>query len=196
MITRPSDLVGIVFYGTRHHSNANEYEHVFEFRDLSTPDVRLIRELEEILEDPTDFQERIGHGETAAVEGSYGSSALLKYALSTGQLMISQVRVKIASRRVILFTACHDPYPNEGDTCKKRQSAILQAKDIRDKGISIGVMPLGATAFDFTGFFNEITSEQDDGMGQDENAAALVDLDALLRRLQSKVQRHRPLMKV
>eukprot|EP00041_Stephanoeca_diplocostata_P016503 m.325381 g.325381 ORF g.325381 m.325381 type:complete len:632 (+) comp20384_c0_seq5:53-1948(+) len=197
MIARPSDLVGIVFYGTQHNSNSNDHEHIYEFRDLGTPDVHLIRMLEAIVENPDDFEERIGHGDTATVEDSYGTSALLKYALSTAQLMISQVRIKVASRRVIIFTAVDDPYPDAGDAHKKRQNAISQARDVRDKGIAIGVMPLSNTAFDSTLFYNEITSDQSDngGIPVDETAI-LQDQDALLRRLQSKVQRHRPLMKI
>lgn len=48
IITAPRDPIGVVFYGSKHKKNANEFSNIHEFLELGAPSARSIQSLERL----------------------------------------------------------------------------------------------------------------------------------------------------
>ncbi|EGG22548.1 ATP-dependent DNA helicase [Cavenderia fasciculata] len=184
IITSESDLIGLCLFGTDKNKNLNDFENIYVMSDLDTPDPKLILQIEDIL---------------AGDLGSFGGSAKKEFAfgdvLWTCSTMFSNCNVKIAHKRIFLFT--NEDNPNQGND-NLRTISFQRAKDLSDLGIEIELFAMNKNedddTFDFGKFYQNIIFYQDGEYIDKIDASSK--FEALRARLKRKEFKKRSLGKI
>ncbi|KAK7602265.1 hypothetical protein V9T40_009706 [Parthenolecanium corni] len=145
IIGSSSDLLSIVFFGTKEHDPGDQNpKNIVTFFEPQQPNASVIKDLNKMINSDTcdDFSTKYGHSD------DYSLADLFWHVSS----LISKSPVKVAVRKIILFTCNDNPLHN--DTMKSYQ-ARKKAEDIHNLQIELDVIPLGEH-FNGDLFFNEI----------------------------------------
>ncbi|XP_057960268.1 ATP-dependent DNA helicase 2 subunit KU70 isoform X2 [Malania oleifera] len=192
IINRSNDEVAICFFNTKEKKNMQDLDGVFVFNvmereNLDRPTVRLIKEFDHI-EDS--FSKNIG-SQYGIVPGSRENS--LYNALWVAQALLRKGSAKTADKRILVFTNEDDPFGNiKGITKVDMTGTTLQrAKDARDLGISIELLPLSKPneEFNVSNFYAELLGLEGDALTQfvQSTRERLEDMkDQLRKRMFSK----------
>lgn len=169
IINRSYDEVAICFFNTREKKNLQDLNGVYVFnvadRDcLDRPTARLIKEFDLIEES---FTKEIG-SKYGIVSGSRENS--LYNALWVAQALLRKGSVKTACKRMLLFTNEDDPFGSFKGASKidMIRTTLQRAKDARDLGISIELLPLGRPEeeFNVSLFYADLIGLEGDELAQ------------------------------
>ncbi|KAJ3396105.1 X-ray repair cross-complementing protein 6 [Lobulomyces angularis] len=182
IICSDSDLIGVLFYGTKKKQNAFGHENVYLLYDLDVPDVDRILKLETYQNNSDSFLDELGTSE--------------KYAFSdvlwTISSVFSSVTKKLASKRVFLVTNQDNP---DQDDIKKLRSSKTRAKDLKDLEISIDLFAMedAQKPFNYDLFFKEIISEEE---GISKSVSAISKFEQFEQKVRSKQVKKRTAFKI
>ncbi|XP_054805998.1 ATP-dependent DNA helicase 2 subunit KU70 isoform X2 [Prosopis cineraria] len=150
IINRSHDEVAICFFNTREKKNMQDLNGVFVFNVterefLDRPTARLIKEFDSIEES---FLKDIG-SQYGIVSGSRENS--LYNALWAAQALLRKGLAKTVDKRILLFTNEDDPFGTINGAIKHdmTRTTLQRAKDARDLGISIELLPLSCPDKEF-----------------------------------------------
>ncbi|KAI9090439.1 SPOC like C-terminal domain-containing protein [Phlyctochytrium arcticum] len=145
IIQSESDLMGLVFFGTRESKNDQEFKHIYVKYDLDSPDAERILELEK-LENDSDW---------AATTLGRSDDYSLAEVLWTCSNLFSAKGQKFSSKRIFLIT--HNDNPHSNNLAFQR-NAKVRAQDLQDLGILIDLFPVETSSaiFDFEKFFRDL----------------------------------------
>ncbi|XP_077229513.1 ATP-dependent DNA helicase 2 subunit Ku70-like protein [Tasmannia lanceolata] len=150
IINRSSDEVAICFFNTREKRNMQNLNGVFVFmvperEYLDRPTARLIKDFSHFEET---FLNEIG-SQYGIISGSRENS--LYNALWVAQALLRKGSSKNVDKRMLLFTNEDDPFGSIKGTAKAdmMRTTLQRAKDARDLGISIELLPLSRTDEEF-----------------------------------------------
>ncbi|KAI4334804.1 hypothetical protein L6164_013513 [Bauhinia variegata] len=159
IINRSYDEVAICFFNTREKKNLQDLNGVFVFNvpereQLDRPTARLIKEFDVI---EASFLKEIG-SQYGIVSGSRENS--LYNALWVAQGLLRKGSAKTADKRILLFTNEEDPFGSITGVVKSdmTRTTLQRAKDARDLGISIELLPLSGPdeVFNVSQFYAEL----------------------------------------
>ncbi|KAI9207193.1 SPOC like C-terminal domain-containing protein [Polychytrium aggregatum] len=157
IIVSDSDLSGILFYGTRaQRQPTTKFGGIYLLQNLDIPDVQQIVHLEKMVKDPSIFEEEIGSSDDYKIHE-------VLWACSN---VFSANKVKLASRRVFIFT-CSD---NPAGEHQLRTNALTRASDLSHLGIELHVFPLPGAVFDWSPFWNPLLKLTETNNSADEEA--------------------------
>ncbi|RAL48350.1 hypothetical protein DM860_005774 [Cuscuta australis] len=151
IVNRSYDEVAICFYNTREKKNLQDLNCVYVFNvqerdDLDRPTAKLIREFDLIKER---FNKQIGskYGiEPGSRDNSlYNAIWAAQALLRKGKWLLYHFRsAKTADKRILIFTNEDDPFGCIKGATKidMMRTTLQRAKDARDLGISIELLPL------------------------------------------------------
>jgi ATP-dependent DNA helicase 2 subunit 1 len=150
IISSTSDVMGVVFYGTREKKNQYDFDNVYIFHDIDIPDANRIKQLENVV-NSEDFDKNYGH---ATTKGS------LHEALWTCQHLFSHVPKNVGYKRIFLFT-CDD---NPITSVDVRNKCLERSKDLIESDITIELFVLKpkTAAFDPNIFWNKLIAVSED----------------------------------
>ncbi|KAF7837085.1 ATP-dependent DNA helicase 2 subunit KU70 [Senna tora] len=150
IINRSYDEVAICFFNTREKKNLQDLNGVFVFnvaeRDyLDRLTARLIKEFDGVEES---FSKEIG-SQYAIV--SRNRENFLYNALWVAQALLRKGSAKMVDKRILLFTNEDDPFGSIQGAIKSdmTRTTLQRAKDARDLGISIELLPLSRPGKEF-----------------------------------------------
>ncbi|SMR48238.1 unnamed protein product [Zymoseptoria tritici ST99CH_1E4] len=158
IISNPSDMMGILLFGTEKSkfqegdektgSGALQYPHCYLLTDLDVPaaaDVKLLRDL-------VDDEE-----ESAAILQASPEEVSMANVLFCANQVFTTKAPNFNSRRLFIVTDNDYPHPNSRDS---RNSAAVRAKDLYDLGVTIELFPISHPdrdyKFDRSKFYNDI----------------------------------------
>ncbi|MED6113694.1 ATP-dependent DNA helicase II subunit 1 [Stylosanthes scabra] len=165
IINRSYDEVAICFFNTREKRNLQELSGVFVFtvpeRDfLDRPTARYIKEFDRIEES---FAKDIG-SQHDIVSGTRENS--LNNAIWAAQALLRKGSAKTVDKRVLLFTNEDDPFGSIKGAIKSDMTrmTLQRAKDARDLGISIELLPLShpSEPFNVSQFYADLIGLEED----------------------------------
>uniref|UniRef100_T1J442 ATP-dependent DNA helicase 2 subunit 1 n=1 Tax=Strigamia maritima TaxID=126957 RepID=T1J442_STRMM len=176
IMSSPKDLVGIVLFGTEDSDkNAFGFNNITIFQELAQPGAEKIIELDKLI-----------NGSISEVEDKFGHSLdfAMSEALWTCSSMFSKSDVKVASKRILLFTNNDDPHAADVQLCTQAQR---KAMDLSDVGIYLDLMPIQKPneKFDMHKFYKTIIQLPEDG-SCDQYPDASEKFEDLLERMKSK----------
>eukprot|EP01112_Ceratiomyxa_fruticulosa_P011822 TRINITY_DN3243_c0_g1_i1.p1 TRINITY_DN3243_c0_g1~~TRINITY_DN3243_c0_g1_i1.p1 ORF type:complete len:820 (-),score=234.11 TRINITY_DN3243_c0_g1_i1:28-2487(-) len=174
IISSENDVLGVCFYNTDKKHNMNDFEHIYVQSELDVPDAQRIVDLENLL--TKDFDAVFGHNANP-------SEFPFSDALWTCSTMFSACPIKVAHRRIFLFTNEDDP---NGSLPNLREQAIQRARDIAELNIDIELFSMNKNGehFDFTKFYQHIIS-----FPEDEEGNIIFDPAAKFEELRARVRR-------
>lgn len=181
VVCSAKDLVAVVFFGTDSHRNSGDFKHIYVLQDLDIPDVKRIKELEDMSKEGYDFGSKYGSSDDYSISD----------ALWVCSNLFSNASHKVASRRILLFT--NNDSPHTADHTLQRQ-AITKAKDLSDVGVDIDLLHMSKAgqAFSIAKFYSEIITIDDSG----EYSGCSEGFDSLLVRVRVKTHNKRSLMTI
>ncbi len=157
IISSCNDMMGVVLYGTRESKNQFDFNNVYIYQDIDTPDANRIKQLESMSNNSNveQFEKQLGH---APKKGS------LHDALWTCQHLFSQVAKNVAYKRIFLFTNDDDPFVAGDATLRKK--CMERARDLMESDVMIELFVLGGTGpnhkFDSALFWQHVLYRSDD----------------------------------
>uniref|UniRef100_A0A7C9F9K8 ATP-dependent DNA helicase 2 subunit KU70 n=1 Tax=Opuntia streptacantha TaxID=393608 RepID=A0A7C9F9K8_OPUST len=196
IINSSHDEVAICFFNTREKKNLQDLSSVFVFSvagrdDLDRPTAKLIKEFDKIEES---FMKGIG-SQYGVVSGSRDNS--LYNALWVAQALLRKGSAKTSDKRILLFTNEDDPFGNIKGVTKldMTRTTLQRAKDARDLGISIELLPLSSSdrEFNMSFFYADMLGLEGDALAEFVPSAAerLQDMRDQLRKRMFKKRRYR-----
>lgn len=100
VLSSGKDLVGVLLYGTKDHSNAMDFKHVWELVKLAEPSAKTIRMLKHRVKNVEVF----GEAELKECGGSVAGGVNLRDVLLCSQLALQKDSARRARKRIFLFT--------------------------------------------------------------------------------------------
>jgi len=191
MTRRSSDLVSIIFFGTKTAQNVNDYDNVFVLSELDVPSTEMVATLERTVLVPSKFEVSVGSG----------GPAKLHDALWLCKHMYTRHSGKLACKQILVLTTTDAPFGDTAADKKLREVVVQRAADAKEERIDINVLPLcrAGHPFDVGMFYEEIITSPapaplelggaDDDVPEDPDAEAIH-----LEKFKSKVLRRRPTM--
>lgn len=158
-ISKPYDLMAVVFFNTREAKNPLGYSSVYVLQELQRPSAENVLAMEEFIDmKDSQFETKFGHSITASIHDS----------LRTCQSVFNTSEKRHAGRSILLFTCRDDPHA--GDDQRRRQ-AVTKAKDLKESSIALEILHMG-TSFDVTKFYKDLilpddTEEEEQQQGEE-----------------------------
>lgn len=169
IINRSYDEVAICFFNTREKKNLQDLNSVYVFtvaerEYLDRPTARLIKEFDLIEES---FAKEIGSQYGISSDSRENS---LYNALWVAQALLRKGSAKTTDKRILLFTNEDDPFGNMKGLTKAdmTRTTLQRAKDARDLGISIELLPLSRSdeEFNVSLFYADLIGLEGDDLTQ------------------------------
>ncbi|XP_065861912.1 ATP-dependent DNA helicase 2 subunit KU70 [Euphorbia lathyris] len=169
IINRSYDEVAICFFNTREKRNLQDLNGVFVFNVaerecLDRPTARFIKDFDSIEES---FMKDIG-SQYGIVSGSRENS--LYNVLWVAQALLRKGSAKTADKRMLLLTNEDDPFGILKGAARTdmTRTTVQRAKDAKDLGISIELLPLSRPdeEFNVSLFYAELIGLEGDDVGQ------------------------------
>ncbi|KAF0975894.1 hypothetical protein FDP41_005221 [Naegleria fowleri] len=188
IISNPSDVLGVVFYNTKEKLNQFDFNHIYVYHDLDTPDAKRIKDIENLIESKS----------KASNHPSIVNSCLesppptntVHEALWTCQHLfsLSHSSSQLGFKRIFLFT--NDDHPCRDDHSARIKS-IERSRDLINSDITIDLFVLKSPPQSFKSelFWREMIHIDDDeytGNITYDCAVAFKDLRDKLRRREFK----------
>ncbi|XP_019441578.1 PREDICTED: ATP-dependent DNA helicase 2 subunit KU70 isoform X2 [Lupinus angustifolius] len=167
IINRSYDEIAICFYNTREKKNIQDLNGVFVFNVverefLDRPNARLIKEFDSIEET---FSKNIG-SKQGIVSATRENS--LYNAIWVAQALLRKGSAKTVDKRMLLFTNEDDPFGSMNGAIKSdmTRTTLQRAKDARDLGISIELLPLSCPdeVFNVSPFYADLIGLEGDDL--------------------------------
>jgi ATP-dependent DNA helicase 2 subunit 1 len=185
----PSDVSGVLMFGTKNKVNVRDFNGLSLLFKMDTPEGDSILKLEQLLEE-TDSIIKQDYG------GCSDSSYSIHEALWQCQAMFNEVTGKIATKTILLFT-CNDD-PHACDSNLKRQ-ALKKAQDLKDTDISLELLPISDGDFDISKFYIDLLPDQSSDVNDtvdDMLTQSSQKIDDLLRIVRKRVHKKRSVGKI
>ncbi|XP_075890908.1 X-ray repair cross-complementing protein 6 [Nelusetta ayraudi] len=181
IISSPSDLVALVFYGTEQSKNPRDsFKHVYVYHSLDEPGAKRVQEVDAL---------RGSKGAQLVAETMGSGETVLGEALWCCANLYSDIKLRLSHKRLMIFT-CRDE-PHGGDSAKDRQ-ARTKAGDLKETGVVIDLMHLMKPGgFDISSFFRDIVSPPGDEGDLGLQLKPCNKLEDLLKRVQAKNHKKR-----
>ncbi|EGD75913.1 hypothetical protein PTSG_00622 [Salpingoeca rosetta] len=181
IVCSDKDLVGIVFFSTEHRKGDSDPEHVYILQDLDVPSAEQIQLLESIADGEYDFSEHIGSSDRYSLNDALWACGNL----------FSNVRTKVETKRILLFTNVDNPHSTDDDL---RRQLETKARDLTDLGIEIDLMHMSSDAakFNMDAFYRPLVVNADD----EPEAQVSQGFESLLARVRCKAQKKRARMTI
>ncbi|KAL2000153.1 hypothetical protein VTN02DRAFT_3479 [Thermoascus thermophilus] len=155
IISNPSDMIGVLLYGTEASKFYDEqensrgelsYPHCYLFTDLDVPAADDVKELRSLAEDEEKARE--------ILVPSKERVSMANVLFCANQIFTSKAS-NFLSRRLFLVTDNDDPH---GDDKTLRSAATVRAKDLYDLGVIIELFPISKPdhEFDRSKFYDDI----------------------------------------
>jgi ATP-dependent DNA helicase 2 subunit 1 len=186
IISSEKDLVGVVLFGTDKEKNPSEFKHVYILQDLDQPDAPRIKELDQLLEGVA--------ADTFSTDYGHSSDYSLNDVFWTCSNMFANSPVKLASKRVFMFTNNDDPHSS---SLPLQRQAKTKAKDMADTGIDIELLylpPPDGSSFNLSRFYQDVMMMADDEVSSLPDPAER--FEELLTRVRSKDYKKRALQRI
>ncbi|KAM7279221.1 hypothetical protein ACFE04_006355 [Oxalis oulophora] len=167
IINTPYDEVAICFFNTREKKNLQDLNGVFVFNvaerdDLDRSTAKLIKEFDNI---EGNFTKEIGSQPGIVFDSRENS---LYNAIWVAQGLLRKGSSKTADKRVLLFTNEDDPFGGTRGLIKTDmiRTTLQRAKDAKDLGISIEILPLSRPddTFDVSVFYADMIGLEGDDL--------------------------------
>lgn len=148
IISSPTDMMGILLYGTEHtkfrDGSGNGYAHCYFLADLDIPAAEDVKALKTLIEDEDDFNRLLKPAAETV------SMANLLFYIS--QIFTTKAS-NFASRRLFIVTDNDNP---NGANKASRSAAAVRAKDLYDLGVVIELFPVSkpGSGFDRSKFYD------------------------------------------
>eukprot|EP00043_Microstomoeca_roanoka_P019834 m.230462 g.230462 ORF g.230462 m.230462 type:complete len:639 (+) comp17060_c3_seq4:3221-5137(+) len=181
IVCSDKDLVGIVLFSTERRKNDTDPEHVYILQDLDVPSAEQIQHLESIAEGELDFGDNIGSSEAYALNDALWACGNL----------FANVRSKVETKRILLFTNNDNPYSTHDDL---RRQLETKAKDLADLNIDIDLMHMSSeqAKFNMNLFYRSLVVNAED----EPEAQVARGFESLLARVRCKAQKKRARMTI
>ncbi|KAF2456540.1 putative DSB repair complex subunit Ku70 [Lineolata rhizophorae] len=153
IISNPSDMMGVLLFGTRktkfhdeHESSKVAYPHCYLLTDLDVPSASDVKRLRNLVEDEEESQELLVPSDEPVSMASV---------LFCANQIFATKAPNFSSRRLFLVTDNDDPH---GGDKAARSSATVRAKDLYDLGVVIELFPISRQEhrFDREKFYDDI----------------------------------------
>jgi len=164
IISSPSDVLGVVFYNTKLKQNQFDFNNIYVYQDLNTPDAKRIKDIESMIDQPFAIgsSDKVQSSQQNSQSGNSPTSALHE-ALWTCQHLFSLAnnQTKLGYKRIFLFT-------NDDNPCKDnstlRMKCIERSRDLMNSDISIDLFVLKSPPSSFKSdlFWKEMIHISDD----------------------------------
>ncbi|KAL7272978.1 ATP-dependent DNA helicase II subunit 1 [Rhizina undulata] len=159
IISNPSDMMGILLFGTEQTKFQEDFPHCYLLMDLEVPDAKSIKGLKKLIEDPEEFDKLM----VPTKEPLFMASLLF----CANQIFTTKAP-NFQSKRLFIVTDDDNPHADNKD---HKTSAITRARDLYDLGISIDPFCIsnpGKEVFDLSKFYDDIVyrSPHDDDEDQ------------------------------
>lgn len=187
IISTPSDLVGVAFYGTRMSKNESNEPGLYMLFPPVEPSAQMVKDMEGFGDNMKNFFTTIGCED---VDDKDSKHTLFEALWGTSMTM--NVDTKKCSKRILLFTS--NPDPTFGDK-SLRQQILKKGSDMEDLGISLDLFGLETPGSTFDGgiFFQDLLQYDDD---MDLSAGFSSKIDDMKERMSSKINKKRSLATV
>ncbi|CAI2190590.1 20536_t:CDS:10, partial [Funneliformis geosporum] len=180
-----SDLIGVMFMGTKKSSNTLQKEHVFVLHNLDSPDIQRVKELN-----------NIGSGEVE-FDNEYGSTDE-EYPIGDvfwicSELFNKETSKTLKTKRIFLITDQDNPHVSNPVL---RSTAITRARDLTESGIQINLFSLNKPdhVFNFNAFYSEII--QSDEIDEIPYYNAQNNFESLVSQIMAKESPRRSLFSI
>lgn len=131
--------------------NVKDFENLSLLLPMSTPEGKYIQQIENYTEDLDFLQSEVGKFNSPLCKTA------IHEALWQCQSLFNEVKGKVGSKKILLFTANDDPHAN--DTILKKQ-ALKKGKDLQDTDVILEVIPF-TKDFDFSNFYADLAYNDD-----------------------------------
>ncbi|XP_060795804.1 X-ray repair cross-complementing protein 6 [Neoarius graeffei] len=176
IISRDRDLVALVFYGTEQSKNPrNSFKHVYVYHDLDSPGARRVQEIDNLRGDKGAqlAAEIMGSGETSLGDALWCCSNLY-----------SDIKLRLAHKRLMIFTCRDDPH---GGDRNRDKLACTKADDVKETGVVIDLMHLSKPGgFDVSLFFCDIVTPSEDELELGLQLEPCGKLEELTKRVRAR----------
>ena len=149
----PNDVIGVLLFGSENKFRVSDFDHLSLILPLETPEAKSIQEIENFTDDLEMLQRDVGKFDSA-------NGASIHEALWQCQSLFNDVKGKVATRRIWLFTTNDNPH---SDQPHLKNQAVKKGNDLKDTDISLEVIPF-ASNFDFSKFYADVASMEDSDM--------------------------------
>ncbi|KAJ3110639.1 X-ray repair cross-complementing protein 6 [Phlyctochytrium bullatum] len=186
IISSETDMLGIVFYGTRRAKNSHNFENIYVYQELEPPYAKRIADLEALEADAMTFRKEVGAEEV--------------YSFHEALWLCSSIFAKSAKKndykRVFIFTNNDNP---NGDRPELQRAAATRANDLVDIGANLHLFctnPAGRR-FDVNTFFKDnVIKLVDDDETNFTVAESTSKMDELLTQVRQKEFKKRTAFRV
>eukprot|EP01147_Barroeca_monosierra_P011025 gene11025-3095_t len=181
IICSDKDLVGIVLFSTENRKNETDPEHVYVLQDLDVPSAEQIQQLQELCSETSELLTICGTSDVYA----------LNDALWVCGNLFSNVRSKVETKRILLFTNVDSPYSAQDDL---RRQLETKTRDFADLNVELALMHMSGEGrrFNLDAFYRQIVSNSDD----EPDSPVASGFESLLARVRYKAQRKRARMTI
>lgn len=152
IISNPSDMMGILLYGTKRSKFQDEvdesgglsYPHCFLLMDLDIPSADDVKELKDLIDDEK---------KSGDLLQSCPEPISMANVLFAANHLFTTKAPNFSSRRLFIVTDNDDPHANDRNL---KNSAAVRAKDLYDLGVIIELFPVykGTEEFDRGKFYD------------------------------------------
>jgi ATP-dependent DNA helicase 2 subunit 1 len=160
IISSPTDMMGILLFGTEKSKFNNEdgdraggtgYPHCYLFTNLDIPAAEDVRALKDLAE---------GEDEENILVPSKGEGVIISNVLFCANQIFTTKAANFGSRRLFIITDKDDPH---ADDKQAKSAAAVRAKDLFDLGVTVELFPIirGDGRFDIGKFYDVRTSRSD-----------------------------------
>ncbi|EPS34680.1 DSB repair complex subunit Ku70 [Penicillium oxalicum 114-2] len=155
IISNPSDMIGVLLYGTESSKFHDEdgtaasdlsYPHCYLFTDLDIPSAEEVKSLRALAEDE--------EGSRSILKPSSESVSMANVLFCANQIFTSKAP-NFLSRRLFIVTDDDNPHQ---DKKSLRSAATVRARDLYDLGVNIELFPISGPDHDFdtSKFYDDI----------------------------------------
>ncbi|CAG8530119.1 7367_t:CDS:10 [Funneliformis caledonium] len=140
-----SDLIGVMFMGTKKSSNTLQKEHIYVLHNLDSPDIQRVKELNNIGSGEVDFDNEYG-----STDEEYPIGDVFWIC---SELFNKETSKTLKTKRIFLITDQDNPHTSNPVL---RSTAITRARDLTESGIQINLFSLNKLdhTFNFNAFYS------------------------------------------
>jgi len=146
IISNPSDMMGVLLYGTQSSKFYDEdgegagdlsYPHCYLFTDLDIPSAQEVKELRALAEDEEEAQK--------ILQPSKEPVSMANVLFCANQIFTSKAP-NFLSRRLFIITDNDNPH---GESKSLRSASTVRARDLYDLGVTIELFPISRVGHEF-----------------------------------------------
>ena len=138
--------MGVLLYGSSKKFNINDFENLSLILPLDIPEGKSIQQIENYTNDLQLLEAEVGKFD------QNDQKVVLHEAFWQCQTLFNEIKGKVATKKIMLFTTDDNPHANEKNLLNM---ARKKGNDLKDTEIVLEVIPFNVS-FDFSKFYNHI----------------------------------------